>query len=336
MQYRLSFLDFDFSGRKGYEEYRRLYDVALDAVLKFDAATTEGCIKKMKWPWCGRCCEHLFLKSLFFLARDAAGDCSRAVATLKGLVDGLGACLRRRRDISPENRDYAKSLLVRALYYMANGLYYTERDRQSLAVYRKCLEAASRQPKLEFDFIDDVRRKTASLEFSLSGRGLRRVEYLVAHGRFSEACEIADHAMSNFGMEYLDHGAIAVIAAANLSVGNVKKGRRLIDLDFENSPKCLETRFVFAMAHRNSASMRKRRIASNILHEIASGSAKSSCKISVQKKGQMQRVARAVLNGDGCYNGNLRGQFPMMQTASVADGKCRGEGRKRNARLSSS
>jgi len=289
---KMSLLKSDFKGQIGYGEYCRLYRKAMGCIESCDIASAKNYMRHMKWSWCGKCLEHRLLKAMLLFAQATKNDYQKILSIFQKMRRELRAFLLK--GLEGESHKHAWALYFRILYHIANLHYYMEHDCRSLSAFKECLVVA-RETKIRKRHLDDVAHKIASLEFMLSANGFRRLEKLVANGRFADACNMVGDAIRNCGIDYIDHVVLVLAATAYFATGNIRRGRNIIDRDFHFSANCLETRFIYAIAHIQDRDDEKRRESYGILVEISGAKAKSSCVIGVRKRRRIEAQARFIV-----------------------------------------
>ena len=305
----ISFLDIDHKNEAGYLPCKKLLAMAEEAASMFHYGRAVAIMAKMKWRWCRSSGEYAFLRALTYVARNRKGDYGRALVLLKGLEIGIGRRLKRSDRLSVASHGCMKAFLAKVLYVKANTLYYMESDSESLKTYRKCLRvaetcSASRRKGMSLFRLTDVRRKIASLEFMLSGSGLRCAEFLLGKWRFGETRATLDRAIGRCGVDYMDHEALIIAAIAHFAAGSRRRGRALIAKGYADSPGCMECRFLYAVSNLGSGVISIRRRAHGILRDIANGKAVSECKMAHDKQERIRKTAMALIDASGHGKGH--------------------------------
>lgn len=282
------FLKIDFRGNHKFADYAILHDEARRLLAASKAPKAAKILRKMRDARLGGCYEYRLLFDRFRIQRNAARD---EVDALKDLRCLLSDVRRYRYDgLSLRTVKYILGFQAEVLEELARCSYYMERDAESLRAYKELLAFAARN-SLRLKNVNDIKRKVCSLVFMSAPSGFRSVERHVRHGCFAEAHSIIDRAVSEFGMGYLDHGALAIAAICNAWIGDWRKARILIDMDYCNTPDCLETRLFWALI--NLSGLRPGR-AMHIIKKIANGDVQSSCHIAIERLRRMCAFAEMV------------------------------------------
>ncbi len=290
--HKMVFLISDFKGLVGHGEYCRLYSKAMKCIESCDVVRGRNYMRQMKWRWCSRCLEHRLLKAMLAFAQATKHDYGKVLVTFQKMRREVHALVVESTEM--RSSKYVGSLYFRILYHIANLHYYMEHDNRSLLTFKECLVVA-RQSRIERRLVDDIAHKIASLEFMLFKNGLRRLEKFMRKGCFDDARNMLDDTIRNCGIDYIDHGVLALAAMAYFATGNIRRGRQIADDDFEFSANCLETRFVYAIAHIDDRNGKKKKNAYDILLEISGAHANSSCVIGVRKRKRIETLARFVV-----------------------------------------
>ena len=282
------FLKIDFRGNCRFADYVILHDEARRLLAASKTQKAAKIIWRMRAARLGGCYEYRLLFDRFRIQRNATRDEVDALKDLRSLVPDV----RRYRyeGLPLRTVKYILGFQAEALEELASCYYYMERDRESLRAYKELLAFAEKN-SLRIQNASDIRRKVSSLVFMLDPSGFRSVERHVRHGRFAEAHSIIDRAVHEFGIGYLDHGALAIAAICNAWVGNWRKARMLIDMDYRNTPYCLETRFFWALINLFG---QKSGRAMRVIKKIANGDVHSSCHIAIEKIRRMSAFAELV------------------------------------------
>ena len=282
------FLKIDFRGDPRFADYVILYDEARCLLAASKIPKAAKIIRKMRNARLDSCYEYRLLFDRFRIQRNDTRDEVDALKDLRSLLYGV----RRYRyeGLPLRTVKYILGFQAEVLEELASCYYYMERDRESLRAYKKLL-AFAKKNSLRIKNANDIRHKVCSLVFMLDPSGFRSVERHVRHGRFVEAHSIIDRAVHGFGIGYLDHGALAIAAICNAWVGNCRRARMLIDMDWHNTPDCLETRLFWALI--NLSGLRPGR-AMHIIKKIANGDVQSSCHIAINRLRRMCAFAEMV------------------------------------------
>ena len=320
---QFSFFMIENKKEADYKLYMRLFARAEEAASKFHYERAVAIMAKMKWHWCRSSGEYAFLRALTYVARNRKGDYSRALALLKRIEIGVEWYLKRSDCMSVVCHDYRRAFLAKVLYAKASTLYYMELDKESLRTYRKCLRVAEtcstiRRKGMSHSSLADVRHKIASLEFVLSGAGLRRVEVLLSKGRFDEMRMMLDRAIGRCGVDYMDHDALTIAAIAHFATGSCRRGRALIAKGYADFPECMESQFLYAVSNLKSGVARIRRMSFGILRRIANGDSVSKCKIARDKQERMRKAAMALIDATDHGEGHQRLRFIEGRSKVVA------------------
>ena len=282
------FLKIDFRGNHKFADYAILHDEARRLLAASKAPKAAKILRKMRDARLGGCYEYRLLFDRFRIQRNAARD---EVDALKDLRCLLSDVRRYRYDgLSLRTVKYILGFQAEVLEELAGCSYYMERDAESLRAYKELLAFAARN-SLRLKNVNDIKRKVCSLVFMSAPSGFRSVERHVRHGRFAEAYSIIDQAVSGFGIGYLDHGALAIAAICNAWIGDWRKARMLIDIDYCNTPDCLETRLFWALINLSGQKSGK---AMHVIKKIARGEVQSSCHIAIEKLRRIRAFAEVV------------------------------------------
>lgn len=277
----------EFRKAPEYASYLRLNNKASDCLDCFAVRAAENVISKMTWTWCDNCIEHILLLARLFVRRNAEGDCAAAQRLFRRLSATLLPRLRR-KDIPARRHKYIARLYATVLYEKGLAFYYGEWDKSSLSIFEKCLEFVKAND-IGFRNRRDIERKIASLKFTIDQ--LPHVRKLVETNQFEGAYIILKQLEDKCGIDYLDHEALTLFAVASFCIGKNQKAKSCINIDFRDSPDCLETRFLYATIHLKDRQRQSLRLLSGILQGRKSG----KCMIGAVKTRLIKDACRFLL-----------------------------------------
>ncbi len=268
------------------------------AILKFDIQSAEKYLKDIEDGWPEESCQKMFLNALFYILRNEKNDYYRALAMLSQVEYAIESDLKDTKEFDSNETKNLNMFLVKVLCAKANCLYYMERDEESLSAYKRCVTMAKScclRQRMGIYNPEEVKFKILSLEFMVQDSGLRAVEDLLTQCRFDEMRTILDSAIKQCGVDFLDHRVLTLAAISHLMSGSFRKGCRLIQIDYNYTPYCYETQFLYAVVNFYNKNDDARTESYSILQKIIDGTATSYCKIVYFRKKRMVKVAQKLM-----------------------------------------
>lgn len=247
-------------------------------------------LSRMNDMGCQNCYVYRLLRDKFLSRRNASGDCESALADMKSILVDLKKYVRGSACLSFRETRHLHAFQAEVMEELAKCLYYMERDKECLRICREMLSFA-REKSLRIEHLKDIENRMSSLEFMLSPCGCVRARQCMCVGHFDKALAIVNAAISIFGIDNLDHEALTMVAVCNAAVGDFRKAKSMMDIDYRYSSECLETRFFWALMNLGGARMRA---SLRIIREISRGNDVSSCKIDAVRRLRIRRVAKLV------------------------------------------
>ena len=235
--------------------------------------------------------EKTLLDGVFFMVRNEVGDLELALDAFRNVLKHLSKYAFSGSLRLACKEKYAFELYVLALYAKASCYYYGERDFCCFCAFRRYLDVlrrCQRRSVCGIVNIDDIQRKFDSLAFLR--REYKQVVHLIQLGDFSSAARLLDASIEKIGVEYLDHEVVLSAAQAHMAIGHMHLGSALARVAYQDSPRCMETQFVFALSlfvEKGDASLLQ---FVELTDRFVDMNAHRSCKISFAKRSRMKIV----------------------------------------------